>query len=60
MNKKTILKRTVAIVLSGAMVLGVVVPWFSERNNTEYLILFIIGILATTSLAFFGYKIIKK
>ena len=44
----------------GAMVLGVVVPWFSERNNTEYLILFAIGILATTSLAFFGYKIIKK
>ena len=44
----------------GAMVLGVVVPWFSELNKTEYLILLIIGILATASLAFFGYKIIKK
>ena len=42
------------------MVLGVVVPWFSELNKTEYLTLLIIGILATASLAFFGYKIIKK
>lgn len=44
----------------GAMVLGVVVPWFSEMNNTEYLILLCIGVLTTASLAFFGYKIIKR
>lgn len=42
------------------MVLGVVVPWFSEMNNTEYLILLCIGVLTTASLAFFGYKIIKR
>ena len=44
----------------GAMVLGVVVPWFSEKNNSEYLILLVIGVLATSSSAFFGYKIINR
>ena len=43
-----------------AMVLGVVVPWFSEKSNFDYLILLVIGLLTTAFLGFFGYKIIKN
>ena len=44
----------------GAMVLGVVVPWFSDSDNPDYWILLAIGIFTTACLAFFGYKIIKR
>ena len=44
----------------GAMVLGVVVPWFSDADNDKYWILLAIGLFTTTFLAFFGYRIIKK
>lgn len=44
----------------GAMVLGVVVPWFSESDKENYWILLLIGLFATTSLALFGYKIIRS
>ena len=44
----------------GAMVLGVVVPWFSDADNPNYWMLLIIGIFTNSCLAFFGYKIIKK
>ena len=43
-----------------AMVLGVVVPWFSEKSNFDYLILLVIGLLTTAFWGFFGYKIIKN
>jgi hypothetical protein len=42
------------------MVLGVVVPWFSDSDNPDYWILLAIGIFTTACLAFFGYKIIKR
>lgn len=44
----------------GAMVLGVVVPWFSESEKESYWILLLIGLFTTASLAFFGYKIIRR
>ena len=44
----------------GAMVLGVVVPWFSDADNDKYWVLLAIGLFTTTFLAFFGYRIIKK
>lgn len=44
----------------GAMVLGVVVPWFSDSTNPYYWMLLVIGIFSTACLAFFGYKIIKE
>ncbi|WP_347156023.1 hypothetical protein [Phocaeicola vulgatus] len=44
----------------GSMVLGVVLPWFSESDKEEYWLLLLIGLFTTTSLALFGYKIIRR
>ena len=43
----------------GAMVLGVVVPWFTSADNQGYWAVLLIGLFATMCLAFIGYKIIK-
>lgn len=44
----------------GSMVLGVVLPWFSESDKENYWLLLLIGLFTTASLAFFGYKIIRR
>lgn len=44
----------------GAMVLGVVVPWFTSSDNQQYWIVLLIGLFATACLAFIGYTIIKN
>lgn len=44
----------------GAMVLGIVIPWLSELDNPDYLIIFGIGFFTTIMLAISGYKIIKR
>ncbi|KAA5266262.1 hypothetical protein F2Z12_23560 [Bacteroides faecis] len=44
----------------GAMVLGVVVPWFSESDKENYWLLLLIGLFTTASLAYFGYKVIRR
>lgn len=44
----------------GAMVLGVVVPWFSESDKESYWLLLLIGLFTTASLAYFGYKVIRR
>lgn len=44
----------------GAMVLGVVVPWFSGSDKENYWLLLLIGLFTTASLALFGYKIIRR
>lgn len=44
----------------GSMVLGVVLPWFSESDKGDYWLLLLIGLFTTASLAFFGYKIIRR
>jgi hypothetical protein len=44
----------------GAMVIGVIVPWFSDLRNQGYLLLFSISSLSTFFFAYFGYKILNK
>lgn len=44
----------------GSMVLGVVLPWFSESDKENYWMLLLIGLFTTASLAFFGFKIIRR
>lgn len=44
----------------GSMVLGVVLPWFSESDKEDYWMLLLIGMFTTASLAFFGHKIIRR
>lgn len=44
----------------GAMVLGVIVPWFSKSDNDNYWLLLLIGLFTTISLAYFGYKVIRR
>ena len=44
----------------GAMVLGVVVPWFSESDKESYWLLLLIGLFTTASLAYFGYTVIRR
>lgn len=44
----------------GAMVLGVVVPWFSETGNSTYWALLLIGIFTSLTFAYSGYKTIKR
>lgn len=42
------------------MVLGVALPWFSESDKRDYWLLLLIELFTTASLAFFGYKIIRR
>lgn len=43
----------------GAMVLGVLVPWFITTENDRYLILFLLGVIATIIFAISAYRTIK-
>lgn len=45
----------------GAMVLGVIVPWFTNMQESSfYWILFLIGIFTTILFAMSGYRTIKN
>ena len=44
----------------GVMVLGIVIPWMSDKDNTDYWILLGIGLFSTVVLALFGNRILKS
>ena len=44
----------------GVMVLGIVIPWVSEFGNTNYWIIFGVGLFTTIALANLGNRILKK